>query len=154
MGGGGGFNHHHNYAPYLQPFSYKGAKRINGSFLFIIIVQGNGLQEIFGVLPRGRSSLVGWEQSPIDVSRPRLPKRQEAPLISTQRVDFEYLPNHCPSSPPDPARRLVTHKSITSDTANPRYVGRTNPEYTVAGKLLYRISAVVRESIFNKIWDF
>ena len=56
MGGGGGFNHHHNYAPYLQPFSYKGAKRINGSFLFIIIVQGNGLQEIFGVLPRGRSA--------------------------------------------------------------------------------------------------
>ena len=98
--------------------------------------------------------LVGWEQSPIDVSRPRLPKRQEAPLISTQRVDFEYLPNHCPSSPPDPGRRLVTHKSITSDTANPRYVGRTNPEYTVPGKLLYRISAVVRESIFNKIWDF
>ena len=50
-------------------------------------------RELFGVLPRA-SLLDGSKQSPIDGSRPSLPKRQEAALISTQRVDFEYLPNH------------------------------------------------------------
>ena len=113
--------------------------------------------EIFGVLPRGTSSsLVGWEQSPIDGSRPRLPKRQEAPLISTQRVDFEYLPNHC-LSPPDPRPvpippRLVTHKSITSDAANPRYSARQILN-TRSPANCHHIS-VVRESVFNKIWIF
>ena len=155
MGGGGGFNHHHNYAPYLQPFSYKGAKRINGSFLFIIIVQGNGLQEIFGVLPRGRSAS-RWMGAAIPYWCFTTQTSQKAGSAFDFHTKswFRVSSKPLPLSPPDPARRLVTHKSITSDTANPRYVGRTNPEYTVAGKLLYRISVVVRESIFNKIWDF
>ena len=51
-------------------------------------------------------------------------------------------------------RRLVAHKSITSDTANPRYVRRTNPEYTSTGKLLPYISCGQGESVFNTIWIF
>ena len=101
-------------------------------------------RELFGVLPRA-SLLDGSKQSPIDGSRPSLPKRQEAALISTQRVDFEYLPNHWTSTWPTRPIRLVTHKSITSDRANPWYVGRTNPEYTTRGKLLLYIGMVTRK---------
>ena len=139
-GGGGGFNHHHNYAPYLQPFSYKGAKRINGTFLFIIIVQGNGLQEIFGVLPRGRSAS-RWMGAAIPYWCFTTQTSQKA----GSAFDFHTKSWFRVSSKPLPLfptwpRRLVTHKSITSDTANPRYVGWTNPEYTVTGKLLPYIS--------------
>ena len=116
-------------------------KRNNFTFKEMFLTTGGNYLE-FCQEPR---CWIGSKQSPIDSSRPSLPKRQEAALISTQRVDFEYLPNHWTSTWPTRPIRLVTHKSITSDRANPWYVGRTNLEYTTRGKLLLYIGMVTRK---------